>query len=921
MAIEKLKQYTPLSTEAKNIASNKYNPMAPELFGKPKSFKGETVEFAADDKRPMLDAVPDDPLAGPDEEGHYDNLVEYLDEKVTLKIGKQCLDWFEKDLESRSRWEETITKGIDNLGIDIKNNDEPFEGACGATHPLILETAVKFQSKATAELLPASGPVRTQVLGVETEEALNKANRVKQFMNYQVTRLMPEYYPDMEKLLFYLPLYGSAFKKTYWDFQLDRPVSCFIEPENFVISDKAKSITKARRYSEILPPISGSELHRKVTDQEFIYPKEWRTQLGNNLNMNSTSDYDITGDANVPSGGGIVFQTNIGAQVQKSSGQMFIEGQYDKIFTLIEQHCHLSLPSPLGEIGYTDPFIVTFVKETGEVLSIRRNWKEDDINKKKRVWYSHYSYVPGFGFYGLGLFHLLGNFQVTLTSVVRSLVDAGQFANLQGGLKLKGLRIIGDNSAIAPGEWKEVESATQDISKALFPLPYKEPSQVLFALLQWLDGRAGAFADSTEQVIGDSTNYGPVGTTVALLEASMKLFSAIHKRTHLSQEQDLKLLAEINFEYMPDEYPYDVPGEERSIFRQDFDPHSVNVIPVSNPNVTSNAHRMAVAQTKLQAAMQAPQIHNMKKVFRDFYLALGEEDIDKLIPPDVQAQPLSPLEDILAITQGKPIKGFPGQDHKSHAMFKSTWLKDKVVGGASPTMAQFVPSIQANIVEHQILQFQEQIEGMVKKTGAATDPSTLAQVQAQAAQEVQRANDALASTFGNDDPLHMVAQAELMKAQTERDRVAHVKTKDLAQLALNAQKLDIDALLARIKGKEVNANIELKQFQEGLKAVQQGIENLMQEDQRDATKEQAKQQMVKTQGLAQKNMLDAQSTQTQNALKAQGIQQKNVLGAAANVQKMAGQENMHKQKLAHQKQMHNIKQSLAQQVSPKVQGK
>lgn len=760
---------------------------------------------------------------------HYDNLVSYLDERVTLRIGKQCLEWFNKDLESRSSWEETITKGIDNLGITIKSTDEPFKGACGATHPLILETAVKFQSKATAELLPASGPVRTQVLGKQTEEALNKANRVKEFLNYQITRLMPEYYPDMERLLFYLPLYGCAFKKTYWDVGLGRPVSCFIEPENFVISDKAKNIVKARRYSEILPSISGSELHRKVNDKEFIYPKDWRINLSNNSTGISNADFDVTGESFVPSQGGVVFETTIGAQVAKSSGQVFIDSQQDKTFTLIEQHCYLSLPTPYGQIGYTDPYIVTFLKDTGEVLSIRRNWKEEDVNKQKRVWYSHYTYVPGFGFYGLGLFHLLGNFQITLTSVVRSLVDAGQFANLQGGLKLKGLRITGDSQAIAPGEWKEVESAVQDISKALFPLPYKEPSQVLFALLQWLDGRAGAFADSTEQVLGDSTNYGPVGTTVALLEASMKLFSAIHKRTHLAQEQDLKLLAEINYEYLPDEYPYEVPGESKAVFRSDFDPNTVNVIPVSNPNVTSNAHRMAVAQTKLQAAMQAPQIHNLKKVYREFYLALGVEDIDDLVPPDAQATPLSPLEDIIAATQGKPIKAFPGQNHRAHAEFKGVWLQDKLIGGQSPTMSQFSPVIQANIREHQIMQFQEQIEGMTKATGVATDPNTLADVQAKAAAEVTKANQALAQMLGGNEPLQIVAQAEMLKAQTEADRVAHVKVKDLAALSLQAQKLDIDRITVMLKGKELGADVQLKQYTEGLKAVQMGIQNLMNE--------------------------------------------------------------------------------------------
>jgi len=762
-----------------------------------------------------------------EEYDHYENIAGYLDEKMLQRIGNQCKMWFDKDKESRAEWEETIKKGIQNLGMNIMDSDDedaPFDGACMAVHPLILEAAVKFQSKATAELLPASGPVRTEVMGSQTELKLMKANRVKEFMNYQITKQMTEYYPDMEKLLFHLPLYGSAFKKTYWDFNLQRPVSCFIPAENFVVNNNQRSLEKARRYTEILPIMSGAELRNKVINGEFIEPKEWRGRI----TLQDQKD-DITGDSFVGGASSVVIE-DISSTASRAVGMSHVDGTFAKEFSLCEQHCFLSLPRPYGESGFTDPYIVTFIRETGEILSIRRNWDEDDKARKKIIWFSHYLYVPSFGFYGAGLFHLLGNFQVTLTSVIRSLVDAGQFANLQGGLKLKGLRITGDNSAIAPGEWRETESPIQDISKALFPLPYKEPSQVLFALLQWLDQRAGNFADSTEQVVNDSTNYGPVGTTVALLEASMKLFSAIHKRVHYSQEQDLKLLARVNHDYMPDEYPYDVSGGERNVFKTDFDPKVVDVIPVSDPNVTSNAHRLSLAQTKLQAALQAPNIHNLKKVYRNFYLALGEENIDEYMTPDVQATPASPLEDIIALNEGKPIKAFPGQDHKAHVEFKMTWLQDPLVGGQSPTMQQFVPLVQANIREHQLMQLSEQIGGMVnQQPGADQDPKVLAQVQAQAAQEVFKANQALAASFGSDEPMHMIAQAELMKATTEKDRVAHVKTKDLADLSIKAQKVDIDRFEAMLKSRELGMNADVEQFRNGLEAVKLGLDNLMKE--------------------------------------------------------------------------------------------
>lgn len=885
---------------------NFLNPVEPNLFSskEQKPYKGGAnplapIEFDVADTR-MGEQSSESEISEPETGEHYDNLVKELDERLVKRIGMQCKEWLNKDFESRSDWDATITKGIKALGVNIMDDsdgDAPFEGACMATHPLTLEAAVKYQSKASAELLPASGPVKTQVMGAETEAKLEKANRVKAYMNYQTTKVMSEYYPDMEKLLLYQPLYGSAFKKNYWDFALGRAVSCFISSDNFVINNNSKSLEKARRYSEILPPISGAELKRKIEDDEFIEPLEWRKSHEMSTS-NSSDNFDVSGDYSV-GGNGVVFQTGPTQAIDQAVGQVQVAGMYNKVFTLVEQHCFLALPAPFGRKDSTDPYIVTFVEDTGEVLSIKRNWKENDINRKKRVWYTHYPYVPGFGFYGLGLFHLLGNFQLTLTSVIRSLVDAGQFANLQGGLKLKGLKIVGDNAAIAPGEWKEVESALQDISKALFPLPYKEPSQVLFSLLQWLDQRSGNFADSTEQILADSTNYGPVGTTTALLEASMKLFSAIHKRTHYAQEQDLRMLAEIFFDYMPDEYPYDVPGETRTVFKTDFDPKDVTVIPVSNPNVTSNAHRISLAQTKLQAAMQAPHIHNLKTIYRRFYLALGEEDVDSIVPPDAEATQLSPMEDIMAMVQGKPIKAFPGQDHKAHVEFKATWLQDPLVGGASPTMKQLAPQVMANMREHQMLQMQEQVMGAVQQAGGQLAPEVLAQVQAEAFKQVAKANEALSQMLGGNDPLQIVAQAEMLKAQTESERVKHVKVKDLADLSLRAQELDIDRFLAQVKGKEMNMNAEMNQFKNGLEAVRLGIDNLMQEA---AANDKSSESKVKQQGLLQKNSLDALTHRQKMVQEADQHNMKSKINAVQSAQKFQAQNVGHKLKLQHQAQ-------------------
>lgn len=760
------------------------------------------------------------------EQDFYENLAEKLEDKLLTKIGMTVKQTFDKDLSSRSEWDENIKKGIKNLGIKMEELSDPFEGACSATHPLILEAAVKFQSKATAELLPASGPVRTKVMGLQTDEKIASAKRVKDFLNYQIMDVMTEYVPDMERLLLMLPLMGSAFKKTYWNSGLDRPESCFVSSDNFVINNGARSIEKARRHTEILPSMTGAELRRKITDGDYIEPVNWVKQRSNASQIVE----DVTGNTAV-GGSGSFYLSDVSKTIESESGfQNIVLGTQDdeKIYTLLEQHCYLSLPTNVGgQPGYTDPYVITVEKDSGAVLAIRRNWRDGDPNKKKRVWYSHYSYIPGMGFYGLGLFHLLGNYQATLTAVIRSLVDAGQFASMQGGFKLKGMRIIGDNGAHSPGEWKDVEGPIQKINEAFFQLPYKDPSVTLFEMLKYLEGRGQQFADSTEQVISDSTNYGPVGTTIALIEASMKLFNAIHKRLHFAQKNDLKILAEINFEYLDDNYPYDVPGGQQNVFKADFNPKSVLVIPVSDPNITSQAHRISLAQTKLQAALQDNRgMHNMKQVFRDFYIAIGEDNIDRILPPDEQAQPLDPLGDIMAMVGGKPIQAFPGQNHKAHVEFKLTWLQDQVVGGASEPMRGFVPQVQANVRQHQVLQFQEQVQGMTQdKAGGAPDPKTIAAIQAQAAKEIKQANEALqAVTMGN-DPMHMLAAAEMIKAQAEKQKVDQSKVEKLADLSLQAQELSIKLIEAQAAAKKSGLEIQDKRFEQGLKLIQQAIDN------------------------------------------------------------------------------------------------
>jgi hypothetical protein len=442
------------------------------------------------------------------------------------------------------------------------------------------------------------------------------------------------------------------------------------------------------------------------------------------------------------------------------------------------------------------PFIVTIDMESMSVLAIRRNWSPSDEDNRKRLdWITHYTFVPGPGFYALGFAHLLGNLQMTLTTTMRSLVDAGQFANLQGGFKAKGLR-IGNDDPIGPGEWREIESYAQDLKDALYPIPYKEPSQTLFNLLEYMNGIGQKFADSTEQVVADSTNYGPVGTTMALLEASKKFHAAIHKRLFFAQEHELKVISRINYEFLPNENNFDIIGASKLIFREDFDPDVIDVIPVSDPNLSSQAQRISLAETQLHLATQHPQIHNMKEAYKNMYRAIGVEDIDRILPPDDEPVPSDPLTDILNAAKGKPIAAFPGQDHDAHMMVKGSWLQDPE-NGASIPMQTVAPLIMANIQEHQIMKYQEQLYSLDQR--ASMDE----QILAQNAQKLAHLNEIARQEEEQGSPAFILAQAEMKDANTrekaEERETAQAKLKGgldilktMADIEVQSDKLSLD---------------------------------------------------------------------------------------------------------------------------------
>ena len=463
---------------------------------------GIVVEFKSN-----LDEGLSDEQIKEDDEEFFRNLVDDLDEDTLTDISEQVHENFTADKDSRAEWESMFERGFDLLGLKLEESSEPFEVACTAVHPILIESAVKFQSKATQELFPASGPVRSQIIGEVTEEKEKQSHRVKDFMNYQVTEQMPEYFDEFERMLFHLPLIGSAFKKIYFDSSLNRPVSEFVPIDQFYVSYYATDLRRADRYTHVI----------------YRSPVEMQRDMAAGM----YADVDLP-EASTPEFAPI-------SQKMDTIMGLSPSGSHDPQYVLLEQHCYLDIEGYEDEDGLSLPYIVTIEEQSRQVLSIRRNYNKDDRRREKKIFFTHYRFVPGFGFYGLGLIHFLGNLTMTATAAMRSLVDAGQFANLPGGFKAKGMRIVGDNDPIAPGEFREVEATGNDLSKMIINLPYKEPSQTLFQMLNFVTATAQKFADTTEQVISDAASYGPVGTTMALLEASSKFFSAIHKRLHKAQ--------------------------------------------------------------------------------------------------------------------------------------------------------------------------------------------------------------------------------------------------------------------------------------------------------------------------------------------------------------------------------------------------
>ena len=692
------------------------------------------------------------------ESNHYSNLAEELSQQEVLGIGKSLIKSYEDDKASRKEWEDQYSKGLKMLGVVVEDRQDPFPGASGVHHPLMSEAATQFQARAIAEMFPAGGPVKTQIVGKQSDKKLEQAQRVQDFMNYQVTNQITDYFNELDQMLFYLALAGSAFKKIYFDNSLDRICSKFVPADQFVISYENTDLETAERYTQVMK-LTTNEIKRRQVEGFY-------------------RDVSITQNQGGQNSSDLVEQT-----IQKLEGMS--ASMADKIHTVLEIHADLDLGE--DESGLALPYIVTVDYESGQTLAIRRNWKEDDPLKRKRTYFIHYKYLPGLGFYGFGLIQMIGGLQHASTGALRALLDSAAFANLNGGFKAKGARIEGGDITVSPGEWVDVEAYGDDLRKSFIPLPFKEPSPTLLQLLGVLTESGRRFASIADAMVGQSAGSGPVGTTIALIEQGSKVFSAIHKRLHQAQGREFKLIYELNGEFLDDEYPYDVIGERKTIRRKDFD-DAVNVVPVSDPNIFSQAQRIALAQTGLQLAQQAPNIIDTKEAYRRFLQSLNIPDYQDLIIEDEETPRRDPVSENMAALNGKPIKVFEDQDHQAHLAVHQQFMMDPRFGGNPQAKEVLYPSMMAHIGQHMAYLYQQQMQAQVPEGMPTSSGEFNKEMNDEPSQEI------------NIEQENRIAAAAAQAAQglmgsmppsPEQQKEQMQMQKDAAQLQLKAEELNI----------------------------------------------------------------------------------------------------------------------------------
>jgi hypothetical protein len=774
---------------------------ADELMGEP------DIEIEIEDpesvsiKAGNLEIVIDPDAEGPD---FYNNIAEDIDESELQSLGAELLAYVQDDLDSRKDWEKTYKEGLVLLGLKYEERTEPWDGACGVFHPMITEAVVRFQSETIMETFPAQGPVKTKIIGKDTRKKEEAAARVKEDMNYELTERMPEFRMEHERMLWNLPATGSAFKKVYFDPSLQRQTSVFVPAEDIIVAYGTVSMESAERVTHRMYKTSNEIRKLQVAgfyrDIELGEPSKLKNELQE--------------------------------KKDKESGMSSIN---DDRYALYEIHANLDLP------GYEDmeddeptgiaiPYVITVLDGTNDILSIRRNYYEDDDTKKRRDHFVHYVYIPGFGFYGFGLFHLIGGFAKSATSIMRQLVDAGTLSNLPGGLKSRGLRIKGDDTPIAPGEFRDVDVGAGALRDNILPLPYKEPSATLYQLLGTIVEEGRRFAATADMKISDMSAQAPVGTTLALLERMLKVMSAVQARVHYAFKHELKLLSVIIRDYTDDDYDYDPASGPRVAKRADYD--MVEIIPVSDPNAATMSQRVVQYQAVIQLAQMAPQVYDIPALHRQMLEVLGIRNANKLVPLEDDQTPKDPITENMNALKLKPMKAFMYQDHAAHIQTHMNMMNDPAVAaliGQNPQASLIVGALQAHIAEHLGYQYRRQVqdaigtplpgpeekipeamEVQISKMVAEGSQIVLAQsLQAKAQQQaLQNAQD----------PIMM---AEMQKLQIQQAEVQRKAQKDQADTQIKMLQLQLDQLKAQqqaeLDGARLGVEIEASQSELDLK--------------------------------------------------------------------------------------------------------
>ena len=777
----------------------------------PEEQKGPVEVVPEDDGGATIDFEPG-AINIPGTESHFDNLADILPDDVLEPIGNEMVQNYMDYKASRKEWEQSYITGLDLLGFKYENRTEPFQGASGATHPVLAEAVTQFQAQAYKELLPADGPVRTQIIGVKNPATEQQATRVKDFMNYLVMDQMKEYEAEFDSMLFHLPLAGSTFKKVYYDVPLGRAVSKFVPADELIVPYTATSLDDAEAIIHTIK-ISENEL-RKQQVSGFYRDVELGPPGTDTNNELAKKERELDGTKKT--------------------------GKNEPVYTLLECHVNLDLEG-FEEVGADGqptgiklPYIVTVEEGNRVVLSIRRNYAPNDLKKSKIQYFVHFKFLPGLGFYGFGLIHMIGGLSRTATAALRQLLDAGTLSNLPAGFKQRGVRVRDEAAPIQPGEFKDVDAPGGSLRDAFFPLPYKEPSQTLLNLLGIVVQAGQRFAAIADMQVGDGNQAAAVGTTVALLERGSRVMSAIHKRCYAAMKKEFKLLSKVVSQYLPPEYPYDVVGGARNIKQTDFDDR-IDVVPVADPNIFSMSQRITLAQTQLQIATSNPMLHNMYQIYRNMYEAIGVKNVDAVLPPPAPNAPMDPSMEHINALAGKPFQAFPGQDHRAHITAHLNFMSTNIVRNNPQVMA----AIQKNILEHISLMAQEQVQlefreqlqqMMMMQQQAAANPQIAQQLQAltnqiearksvliaEMTEEFMKEEKQITSQFDNDPLLKLKSrEVDLRAMENERKKDNDKAQQDLARARLMQQ--------GEIAEDKMEQNEDLAKLRAGVSLAKSGV--------------------------------------------------------------------------------------------------